>query len=919
MRRLWPRLGGSGRVVCVGRTPPPPCRFAQRRRYESVVASDESAPASAPGGRYPQYNEDTDVAAVLRRYDMNADQLAYIVLHSLSRQTSRPNHREELDAVVARLQCCDLSAISLRTASTLLSCIAKYDPWHRPAFTEVLHALSSALPGIIERGPVDARYLANSAHSIAKLAFSGIDVDGLLDVISQVARQTIGEFDPHSLSSLAWAFATVGIEDVPLFNAIAEAAVHRLEEFTPQSISNMVWAFATARVKADGLFDALGNAALNKLPEFEPQAVSNTLWAFASAGVRSQPLFDAAARVAARQINKYKPQNISITMWTFAKSKITSPALFAAVSKAAIRRLDDFQPNELSNLVWAFTKVGEIGDRTLFDAVVTSPSVTASLAKFPPQALSNTVWALASAGVSSDAFFSAVAEAALPQMTAFGQQELSNLVWAFAKAGVSSPSLFDAVARSVSVQSDTFGAQALSTIAWAFAKVGVVPETMFQAIAGSAVARIDEFNARDISNITWAFAKGDFLSEPLFDAVAVRCRSCLHEFTPQGVSNVVWAYATSGIAHRDLFDLFAEAVAHRVGEFDPRALSNTAWAYAAAGVPPDGVFDAIAIAAAEKIKGFAPLEVANLVWAFATAEVLAPSLFERAAAFVSARVPEFDSRELAMILWSFSMFNIVPDRLFGRVTRQLVTHASDFAPGDRCMILYSMAAVKHPQKEIVENAAQVLAGLDELSDETSLSQIHVWRLSLSDSEKAIGLSSYPDAGPLFAKCLDAFRCQRARKSNLISSVKSAMKKVGLLPLFMADTRCQASAYRLHFAYDGKAWGKMAIEVMGPGRFIGRSSLMNSRSRLRRRILRAYGWNIIEINYFDWDRLATDEERVAFVQSKIDKILSFITSVPEGYQPSILTPEDHMQFRRRTSYVLPRKNSKLPRNEAIHED
>lgn len=80
------------------------------------------------------------------------------------------------------------------------------------------------------------------------------------ELFRSIARATalkLHHFVPQNLANLAWAFATLVVEDPTVFAAIADEATAKVREFTPHGLANLAWAFATLRLANPPLFYAL--------------------------------------------------------------------------------------------------------------------------------------------------------------------------------------------------------------------------------------------------------------------------------------------------------------------------------------------------------------------------------------------------------------------------------------------------------------------------------------------------------------------------------------------------------------------------------------------------------------------------------------------------------------------------------------
>ena len=60
---------------------------------------------------------------------------------------------------------------------------------------------------------------------------------------------------------------------------------------------------------------------------------------------------------------------------------------------------------------------------------------------------------------------------------------------------------------------------------------------------------------------------------------------------------------------------------------------------------------------------------------------------------------------------------------------------------------------------------------------------------------------------------------------------------------------------------------VAVEVDGPSHFLGR--VPTGATQLKRRQLRAFGWSLVDVPYWEWNALNGDQERAAYLRRKLD--------------------------------------------------
>jgi hypothetical protein len=252
----------------------------------------------------------------------------------------------------------------------------------------VLAALRSQTASRLSR--LDARSIASTAHSLARLGLHGAEWDGLWSELCTVAAGQVSKFEAQGLTMTAWAFARRGQPAPVLFDSIAAEAAPRLSDFKPQELANTAWAFAASGHAAPALFDALSASARTQLLSFKPLELSSLAWSFATTGHAASALFDAISVACPAQLSTYSAQSLANLAWAFAKQGHRSPPFFQALARASMSRLAEFKPMELANLAWACARA-EYEDDLFYDQLEYVCRVR--LAEFKAQELAGVAWA----------------------------------------------------------------------------------------------------------------------------------------------------------------------------------------------------------------------------------------------------------------------------------------------------------------------------------------------------------------------------------------------------------------------------------------------------------------------------------------------------------------------------------------------
>lgn len=137
----------------------------------------------------------------------------------------------------------------------------------------LLHALGHRCVEQTEFRPL---HLAALAWTYGTLKFSDATFLADISAKSLPLLRGRGDFDAHSIASIAWAFATLVYHEVHVFEAIG--AVGR-QGWRPQDLANVAWAFAVVAVPVPMAEVAVES--LRKLPDFRQEEVEMLLWALA--------------------------------------------------------------------------------------------------------------------------------------------------------------------------------------------------------------------------------------------------------------------------------------------------------------------------------------------------------------------------------------------------------------------------------------------------------------------------------------------------------------------------------------------------------------------------------------------------------------------------------------------------------------
>ena len=227
-------------------------------------------------------------------------------------------------------------------------------------------------------------------------------------------------------------------------------------------------------------------------------------------------------------------------------------------------------------------------------------------------------------------------------------------------------------------------------------------------------------------------------------------------------------------------------------------------------------WDGLADACLLRLREFNPQELANTVWAYANAGHASAALFDAVAAEATPRrLRDFKPQALANTMWAYAAADVPAAVLFGE------THCME-----RCTALE--AAFTRENK----------------------CQLHQWQLWLEERG-----SAWPRLPPSLAEqCRTAFTEASGSPSRLQRQVVRVLSALELHP---REEVCTPQGYSLD-AVVSFGGCDVAVEVDGPSHFLGRRP--TGATTLKRRQLRAAGWALFSVPYWEWNALGGDNAR-----------------------------------------------------------
>lgn len=459
-------------------------------------------------------------------------------------------------------------------------------------------------------------------------------------------------------------------------------------------------------------------------------------------------------------------------------------------------------------------------------------------------------------------------------------QALSNMIWACATLRHEHPRFVYAVAASASPRLHTFQSQTLANTLWAYSVLGVYPPELFQNAAEEMVRRMNDTERKSRgegdngsgSEGGWSenegkpawengAASGGYTGHTSQNRFNTK-RAAMCEFRGQEISNVLIAYARGCIIHPGLL----HAVERELCRTPSQDSSE-----------PGNADEVLYV---ERLTDFTSQALANTLWAFATLRWYPARLLPRITEAMPSIVPSMTSQELANSLWAYARFAYHPGRVMATFLAVIERRTDEFEGQGCTNSLWALAVLKATHSAAFVGLLQRYVQLERTSNmfgELQYNQV-LQAVLLAQFEARGGRVAWrPEVDlpeDLVDRALNAWASQQTstQLSGFHLDVSEGLVRLGIAHGIEYLVARNLLSIDIAVTTEGR---QIAIEVDGPFHFPVNARTPLGHTMIRRRLLRAAGWTVVSIPWYEWFAMQTWEDRLQYlaeILSRADETL-----------------------------------------------
>ena len=442
-------------------------------------------------------------------------------------------------------------------------------------------------------------------------------------------------------------------------------------------------------------------------------------------------------------------------------------------------------------------------------------------------------------------------------------QALSNMIWACATLRHRNEKFIVSVSESAAPRLDTFQSQTLANTLWAYSVLGVYPADLFNDAADEIVERITlKENAKASIKAQKNLKKPRMIqgknqsnkhgrAKPSSKSIEKE-QKAYYEFRGQEISNVLIAYARGCIIHPMLLDCLeselcstvtvqeddASFETERLHQFTSQALTNTLWAFATLRWYPARLLPCITEAMGRLSRSMTAQELANSLWSYARFAYHPGKVMWSFLAVMSQRVDEFEAQGCTNSLWALAVLKATHSPAFIKLLERYVALER---------ISVSFGELQYNQ--VLQ--AVLLAQFEARGGRVA------WRPEVDLPEDVVD------------RALEAWASQQTstQLSGFHLDVSEGLTRLGISHKIEHLVARDLLSIDIAVITDERL---IAIEVDGPFHFPVNARTPLGHTMIRRRLLRAAGWIVVPIPWYEWFEMNTWEDRLQYLANALAK-------------------------------------------------
>lgn len=326
-------------------------------------------------------------------------------------------------------------------------------------------------------------------------------------------------------------------------------------------------------------------------------------------------------------------------------------------------------------------------------------------------------------------------------------------------------------------------------------------------------------------------------------------RDPIYDFLGQEMSNILISYARGSIVHPPLLKALerelcraasgSESVCvERLQNFTSQALANTLWAFASLRWYPARLLPCITQAMKNIVFDMTAQELANSLWSYARFAYYPGKVMSGFLTAIQNKMEEFEGQGCTNSLWALAVLKATYSPAFvGLLQRYLILEKDSVSFGE---VQYNqvLQAVLLAQFEARGGVIQ-------------------WRPEVDLPEDVVN------------RALEAWASQQmnTQVSGFHLDVSEGLTRLGISHLLEHIVARDLLSIDIAVIDNGR---RIAIEVDGPFHFPVNARTPLGHTMIRRRLLRAAGWTVMSIPWYEWFELKSWEERIDYLITKLSK-------------------------------------------------
>lgn len=433
--------------------------------------------------------------------------------------------------------------------------------------------------------------------------------------VSTAKKKLANNFRPKETGILIWELSKLKVRDDQLVNQVADYVYYHAKEYDSISLTNILQAFASFEKNDPRLMDTMAEQVCAKINDFSLFNISSVAQAYAVLGIKNKKLMQKITELVGNNINQLNPTMLVKIVHAFATLQYRDKKLMEKIANKTSSVIHMFESQDVLLIAKAFEKL-RIKNESLMENI--AKHFCRNIKEYNSEQLIEILSIYEKFRINNNDLMNEISKKIIQEIGSFDTQQLIFVAFTYASSKKPDKMLMEGISRKVQNDLGSCSCKEVLKLGWAFVKLKIHDKELIDKILDIALENINEYDSRDLSIIAWIQGAEQNYYEKLMSFISDRILEGIGFFTAEELLTITCSFARLGYQDKpDVLMKIAETIAQDVGKASSSDLSLIALLYAKSKIHHAGLLQAIANDVKLNTKKYSTEHFSDVAWSLA--------------------------------------------------------------------------------------------------------------------------------------------------------------------------------------------------------------------------------------------------------------------------------------------------------------